>query len=735
MKGNLYLDSSYTKIIANKIQHIGFIKCNKIHMKKVIIVFSILFLFQGYAQQKELTLNDAVLGYYKGLYPKQLSSLQWVSPTKYVYVEANAYIIKDVEKNTTEKITIANFEKAFPETKRVPRISSINANTITFQKEHTQYNFNYKTKAIISEVTFNEAAQNNDYNSTAKAIAYTINNNLYLATQSNPKIAITSFSDSNIVSGQAIARYEFGISKGTFWSPKGTHLAFYQKDETHVTDYPLVDVTTTPATLKNIKYPMAGQKSELAKIGVYNLATQQTTYLNIDTSDEHYLTNLSWTPDGKHVLVAEVNRAQNNFDYNLYNATTGNKVRTLFSESNNRWVEPENDAVFLPKSNTSFLWMSEKDGYKNIYQYNTSGKFIKQLTDFKFIVKSILGFDVSGKHVIISATGENPTEMHTYKVNLKSGKAINLTPKSGTHRTQLKGDYLIDTYSSLNTPSVTSIINIKNKKETVLNTAKNPLEGYKLGTTELLTLKSNDGFDLYSRIIKPANFDPSKKYPVLVYVYGGTHAQLVTNTWLGGSRLWMQWLAAQKDYIVFTLDNRGSANRGFAFESVIHRTAGDEGMKDQLIGVDYLRSLPYVDGDRIAVHGWSYGGFMTSSLLLRYPKVFTTGVAGGPVTDWKFYEAMYGERYMDTPQENPGGYADSRIGKYLENLEGKLLLIHGSVDPTVVPQHSMEVLKEAVEKGVQLDFFTYPMHEHNVRGKDRVHLMQKVLDYVVENNK
>ncbi len=705
------------------------------HMKKIIIVFSILFLFQGYAQQKELTLNDAVLGYYKGLYPKQLSGLQWVSATKYVYKDANAYIIEDVEKNTTEKITIANFEKTFPGTKRVPRFSLIDDNTITFRKENTQYKFNYNSKTIVAEIAFDSTAQNNDFSNTAKAIAYTINNNLYLATQANTKIAVTSFTDSNIVSGQAIARFEFGISKGTFWSPKGTHLAFYQKDETHVTDYPLVDVTTNPASLKNIKYPMAGQKSELAKIGIYNLATQQTTYLNIDTSDEHYLTNLSWTPDGKYVLVAEVNRAQNHFDYNLYNATTGNKIRTLFSESNNRWVEPENDAVFLPNSTTNFLWMSEKDGYKNIYQYTTGGKFIKQLTDFKFIVKSILGFDTLGKHVIISATGENPTEMHTYKVNLKSGKATNLTPANGTHRTQLKGDYLIDSYSNLNTPGVMSIVNIKNKKETVLNTAKNPLEGYKLGTTELLQLKSEDGFDLHSRIIKPANFDPSKKYPVLIYVYGGTHAQLVTNTWLGGSRLWMQWLAAQKDYIVFTLDNRGSAHRGFAFESVIHRTAGNEGMKDQLIGVDYLKSLPYVDGNRIAVHGWSYGGFMTNSLLLRHPKVFTTGVAGGPVTNWKYYEAMYGERYMDTPQENPEGYADSRIGKYLENLEGKLLLIHGSVDPTVVPQHSMEVLKEAVEKGVQIDFFTYPMHEHNVRGKDRVHLMQKVLDYVLDNNK
>lgn len=704
-------------------------------MKKVITLLSILFIFQGYAQKKELSLNDAVLGYYKGLYPKSINNLQWLSPTKYVYSETNTYVIKDVEGKTEEKITIADFQKSFPDIKRVPRIMEINKNTITFKKQHTIYQYNYKTQTIVNQISTEENASNSDYNSTTNTIAYTLDNNLYIATKNNTKTAITSFSDTNIVAGQAIARYEFGISKGTFWSPKGTHLAFYQKDETNVTDYPLVDVTTYPATLKNIKYPMAGQKSELAKIGVYNVTTKQTSYLNIDTSDEHYLTNLSWTPDGKYLLVAEVNRAQNHFDYNLYDIATGNKARTLFSENNNRWVEPENDAVFLPNSATDFLWMSEKDGFKNIYKYTTSGKFVKQVTDFKFIVKSILGFDSAGKHVIISATGENPTEMHTYKVHLKSGKATQLTAKNGTHRTQLKGDYLIDTYSNLNTPGVTSIINIKNGKENVLHTAKNPLEGYKLGTTELLTLKSSDGFDLHSRIIKPANFDPSKKYPVLVYLYGGTHAQLVTNTWLGGSRLWMQWFAAQKDYIVFTLDNRGSANRGFAFESVIHRNGGDAGMEDQLKGVDYLKSLPYVDSNRIAVHGWSYGGFMTSSLMLRHPGVYTTGVAGGPVTDWKYYEIMYGERYMDSPTENPEGYANTRVGKYLENLEGKLLLIHGSIDPTVVPQHSMTLLQEAVKKEVQLDFFTYPMHEHNVRGKDRVHLMQKALDYVLEHNK
>jgi dipeptidyl-peptidase 4 len=705
-------------------------------MKKSIILLLLLFLtLQGYSQQKELTLNDAVLGYYKGLHPEKINGLQWVSESKFAYIENNSYIIKNLDNSNSQEITLDNFKSELSEIKYLPWVNFISKNTLVFENDNNHYKFNFTTNKITSKITFNKFGKNKDYNNLANAIAYTIDNNLYLATKNKSNKAITNNADTNIVSGQAIARFEFGISKGTFWSPKGTHLAFYQKDETNITDYPLVDVTTYPASLKNIKYPMAGQKSEIAKIGIYNLINNKTSYLDIDTSDEHYLTNLSWTPDGEKILVAEVNKAQNHFDYNLYDSNTGKKIRTLFSESNNRWVEPENDAVFLPNSDTDFLWMSEKDGFKNIYHYNTNGKFINKITNFKFVVKKILGFDTLGKNVIISATGENPTEIHTYKVNLKTKKVTNITPTNGVHSSKLKGNYLIDHFSNLTTPGVTNVINIKNRHKTHLKTAKNPLKDYNLGTTELLKLKSEDGFDLHSMIIKPANFDRSKKYPVLVYVYGGTHAQLVKNSWLAESSLWMQWLASQKDYIVFTLDNRGSANRGFAFESAIHRTAGEKGMKDQLKGVEYLKSLSYVDENRIAVHGWSYGGFMTSSLLLRYPKVFTTGVAGGPVTNWKYYEVMYGERYMDTPQENPEGYENSRIGKYLENLEGKLLLIHGSIDPTVVPQHSMEVLKEAVDKGVQIDFYTYPMHEHNVRGKDRVHLMQKVLDYVLEHNK
>lgn len=707
-------------------------------MKNLLLFLAIFISFAGFAQQKELTLNDAVLSYSKGLNPKNLQNLRWVNgTTNYIYLEGKEYIIKTAAGKEITKVGLDKFTIAFPELKKVPEIISISATEMVFENENQIVHFDYKKGTIINKIVFDEKGENKDYNYNQTALAYTLDNNLYVANAANKKVTVSEIADKNIVSGQSIHRQEFGIYKGTFWSPKGAYLAFYQKDESNVTDYPLVDITTYPATLHNIKYPMAGQGSEKAKIGIFNVITQKTIYLNINTSDEHYLTNLSWTPDEKFVLVAEVNRSQNHFLYNCYDVATGEKVNTLFEEKNDKWVEPEHDAVFLPKNNTDFLWMSERDGFMNLYLYNTSGKLVKQLTPYKFVVNSIIGFDEKGENVFISTTGEDARNTLTFKVNLSSGRSTIITKTDGVHSTQLSnnGAYLIDNYSSLTIPREIAIINTATLKSNTIFNAVNPLQDYQLGTTEFLTLKSNDGFDLYGRLIKPANFDANKKYPVLIYVYGGTHAQLVTNSWLGGASLWMNWLATQKNYIVFTLDNRGSENRGFAFESIIHRKSGEAAMEDQLIGVEYLKSLAYVDGNRISLHGWSYGGFMTCSLMLRFPGIFTTAVAGGPVTDWKYYEVMYGERYMDTPQENSEGYENSRVPKYIGNLKGKLLIIHGSVDPTVVPQHSMTLLKEAVDKNIPIDFFTYPMHEHNVGGKDRVHLMTKILDYIVENNK
>ncbi|WP_026977998.1 S9 family peptidase [Flavobacterium tegetincola] len=710
-------------------------------MNKNLIAFvSFFFIVAAFGQTKQLTLEDGVLQQYRAFRPDQVLGFQWIPETnKFVYFEelGRKLMIADPSNTKgTELVSLSELNAALKtEFRSFWGIEWKDASTLILSDGANFYNYTISTKKGGLIATTPDAAAGQTLNSSKDLVAFTEANNLYFMDKNNAKVAVTSETNAGIVSGQTYARSEFGITQGIFWSPKSTYLAFYQKDETEVADYPLLDITETPAKLMNIKYPMIGQKSEKPRVGIYNLSTKQTVFITPKGAVDAYLTNLSWSPDEKYVLIAEVNREQNNMSLNLYDAKTGTFVRTLLNEKNDRWVEPEKPAFFPSQTSNNFVWFSEKDGFQNLYYYSIEGKLLKQLTSNKFVTQAILGANTKGTEIYFQATGPNGTNSLAYKVDLK-GKQSLLTKNDGTHTVAVNhdGSYFFDEYSNHTTPSKSLLVDAK-LKETVLVESSNKYKDYQMGTAEIKTIKSADGTtDLVTRLIKPSNFDATKKYPVLVYVYGGPHAQLITNSYLDGASLWMYWMAEQ-GYLVFTVDNRGSDNRGFAFESIIHGRLGISEIDDQIKGVDYLKSLPYVDGNRLAVHGWSYGGFMTTSLMLRKPGTFTTGVAGGPVTDWKYYEAMYGERYMDTPAENQKGFDEANTLNYVKNLEGKLLLIHGTVDDVVVMQHNMALIKKFIEAEKQVDFFPYPMHKHNVGGKDRVHLMRKVLQYVIDNNK
>lgn len=707
--------------------------------RKILLGLFVITSFTGFSQKETLPTYRATY-YNRGLRPQTLSLIRWIDGTQNFIYNDNwtKYIIKDKNNRTVKELSMSDFYQAVPSLEYIPYIEHINKDVLVFSEDGNKYVFNYNNNTLQHTLSMDKDAENDDYSFDAQSVAYTKGNNLFVSTPSFSKYAVTNITDPNIVSGKSIHRNEFGIEKGTFWSPKGSYLAFYQKDETNVTDYPLVDINTTPASVKTIKYPMAGQKSERARVGIFNLKTKSTTYLDIDTSDEHYLTNLSWTPDEKYILIAEVNREQNQYFLNRYDISTGKFVNTILTEKNDKWVEPEKPAFFLPGDNNQFIWMSEKSGFMNLYIYNINGKLKKQLTDFKWVVNDVLGFDKSGDNVFISGTGSDPRQERTFKVNLKSGKHTDLTPIDGSHSVSISFDglYAIDSYSSITIPNNIDIIDLKRNKRTNIHTASDPLQRYYHGTIEFVKIKADDGkTDLYGKVIKPHDFNPNKKYPVLLYVYGGPHAQLVQNTWLGSSEVWKFFLASNEQYIVYTFDNRGSDNRGFEFESVIHKNTATIPVKDQMTAVEYIKKQPFVDKDRMAVFGWSYGGFMTSSLMLRYPNTFKVAVAGGAVIDWKFYEIMYGERYMDTPQDNPQGYEDTRVANYIKNLNGKLLYLHGYVDDVVVPQHAMEISNAAIKEGKTIDFFFYPTHKHNVSGNDRNHMVKKIVEYIVENNK
>lgn len=699
----------------------------------IILMLSVFFITQVNAQ-KELTLEEAVSGQYQQFYPDHVFGFNWIENlNRYSYLKQyQTLVIGEVGGEEEEVLHINDINEALGvKFNYFAGIKWKDKQTIVLNLRNEIVTFNIETKEG-TKIELPENAERITFDEQYNNVAYTLDNNLfYTPVIQYNHIAVTENQDKNIVSGQEIARSEMGITQGIFWSPTGKSLAFYQKDESNVSDYPLLNILETPGTLNSIKYPMTGQPSEKAKLGIYTLENSNTSFISTENGEENYITNVSWTPDERFVILAEVARSQKHIWVQKYSAD-GKLIKTLFEEKKDTWVEPEKPAYFPSKNSNDFVWVSERDGFDNLYLYSIDGVLKSQLTKNKFMLKDI----VAAHHgeVFFTATGENPLNTLLYKVDIK-GKQVLLTKEAGTHSVDVNctGEYLFDQYSAHDIPNKALIRKSNGKVLKVMLEAENKLADYNLSKAEIKSIKSKDGVDLYTRTIKPKDFDPSKKYPVLIYVYGGPHAQMITNSWYDGASLWMHWMANQ-GYIVFTLDNRGSGNRGVDFEHIIHRNLGVIEHQDQLEGVSYLSSFDYIDTSRIAVHGWSYGGYMTGTMMMKSPEVFKVGVAGGPVTDWKYYEAMYGERYMDTPEENKEGYEKTSLLNQAENLKGDLLLIHGTSDPVVVMQHNLSLVKKFVDLEIQVDFFPYPMHEHNVRGKDRVHLMQKVLNYVIENN-
>lgn len=561
-------------------------------------------------------------------------------------------------------------------------------------------------------------------------VAYTIENNLWMATADGQLVQVTTDADKNIISGQSVHRNEFGIDGGIFFSPKGNYLAYYRMDQTMVRDYPVVDWSKTPATVEMIKYPMAGGTSHEVTLVVFDPKTKRKVTLETGEPRDQYLTSVTWSPDEKYIYVGLLNRDQNHLKLNQYSAQTGEKIKTLFEERSNTYVEPQHPLTFLPGRNDQFIWWSQKDGFTHLYLFNTEGRLVRQLTKGNYEVNEIVGFNEREQEVIITAAKESPLEKHIYAVSWSDASMRRIDRELGVHNalSSEDGRYVFDTYSAAGVPKVSLVRATSGNFSKVLLEAANTLADYDRPEIRNVVLKANDGTPLYGKLILPVGFDSTRKYPVIVYLYNGPHVQLVKNSFPESGNLWYEYMA-QRGYVVFTMDGRGSANRGRKFEQATFRKLGTVEMEDQLKGVDYLKSLPFVNPQRMGVHGWSYGGFMTTSLMLRHPGVFKVGVAGGPVIDWSMYEVMYTERYMDTPGTNPEGYKTSSLFSKIGNLKGKLFLIHGTDDDVVVWQHSIKLLKKAVDENVQVDYFVYPGHPHNVRGKDRVHLMQKISDY------
>lgn len=592
------------------------------------------------------------------------------------------------------------------------------------------YRINFHSGTVADSLLLLPNATGEDFEPVKGSLAFVTGPDLYLSSQGKEPVRIPTEQKEGVSYGSVAHRNEFGIHRGTFWSPNGNSLAFYRMDESMVTDYPLIQSSGRVATPKTIKYPMAGMHSHQVSVGVYQPATGTITYLQTPAEPDRYLTNVTWTPDSKNILIAELNRAQNHLKLNCYDAQSGAFLRTLYEETDEKWVEPTTPPLFNPSNPREMVWLSKKTGFNQLYRLTLDGIAAKPVTGSPMNVTELLSWSADGKFLFVQAVLNDPLQRHILQIRSTSGAVHPLTSEEGIHSAFIShsGTSLIAQYTSPTMATRTTWIT-ETQKQVVLAKIEQPYARFQMPQMELVPLKSADGrFDLTGRLIKPVNFDPNKQYPVMVYVYGGPHSQLVNKGWLYGASSWMLYLA-QQGYIVFTMDNRGTDGQSAQFEQAIHRQLGACELADQMQGIRYLQSLPFVDSSRMGVHGWSYGGFMAISLMTQYPEIFKAGVAGGPVTNWEYYEIMYGERYMDQPGENPQGYAANNLIQQVGKLKGRLLLIHGDQDPVVVPQHSLQLLQTAIDQNIPIDFFFYPGHEHNVMGPNRVHLIHKVVQY------
>ncbi len=710
-------------------------------MRNLIIFLSASLLFIGNnvsGQTKELTLSDAILKQYTELRPNRARGLIWLNANTYIQVKGNgadakliSYDLKKGKESTLK--SIAEFKELMAangaEVSGFPRFSYTDENMLIFSVKGVYYRWNVKKDKIESFENETEGVSDVHFNSDGSAMAYVKENNVFRKEIGGQAVQVTSAGTEDIVYGKAASRFEFGIMEGIFWS-KGDALAYYRNDQSAVTTYPLVDYTTTPASLNPIKYPMAGGPSEKVSLEVYSEGKKVT--MKTDVEKDAYICSINWTPNGEEIILVTLNRDQNHSKFQRFNAATGELIGVEYEEKDEKYVEPLHPLTFLNDDGSEYIYLSQKDGW--MHAYHKKGESEKQLTKGEWVITKILGLSSDKKHIYFEGTGENATDNEIYKVDIANAESKRISKNRGTYHASLSPgtDYFIIRFSNIDVPGNTLIADSDGivKKDILKST--NPLEEYKVSKPELMTITNKGGAILHARMIKPHDFDEKKKYPALVYVYNGPHVQLIKNRWWGGAPLWMNYFA-EKGYIVFTVDGRGSYNRGKEFEQVTFRNLGEFEMLDQLDAAEYLKGLDYVDGDRLAVHGWSYGGYMTTSLMLIHPNYFKVGVAGGPVTSWKYYEVMYTERYMDTPETNPEGFMKTDLSNHVMNLQGKLLLIHGLSDDVVVPQHNFNLVKRFVDEGIQVDFFPYNGHPHNVRGKDRVHLMEKVLTYIEEN--
>jgi dipeptidyl-peptidase-4 len=613
--------------------------------------------------------------------------------------------------------------------------------TLTARQTKTGGNFylaDVKTKRLRQLTNTTQQQVNVNFSPDGKFIAFVRNNNLVLMNlETGEEKSLTHDGQPHVLNGHFdwVYEEEFSIIEGWQWSPDSRHIGYWQIDERRVPEFDIALYDSLHLNWNRMRYPKAGDPNSMVKIGVVNVKTGQNIWMDIGSDDDIYIARINWLPASDKLSIQRLNRLQNKLELLIGDITTG-KTDVVFTDTDEKYLEVHDNLMFL-KTAPQFLWTSERDGFNHIYLYTLNGQLVKQLTKGEWDVSEILGVDEKNRLVYFMASEVSPLENHLYSIDLNGKNFQRVTQTPGWHSIKFAPDFstYLDTYSQINVPPKIGLFNNRGElKNIIVDNRQEILNEYQMSRFEFLMFEPSDGIRLNGYMLKPADFDATKKYPVLMYVYGGPGSQTVQNRWGGNRGLWFQMLA-QKGYIVASVDNRGTGARGAAFKKVTYKNMGTWETHDQIEAARYLGTLTYIDKDRIGIFGWSYGGFMASLCLFKGHDVFKTAIAVAPVTHWKFYDSIYTERYMQTPQLNPSGYEQTAPLAFAKLLTGNFLLIHGTADDNVHFQNSVALVNELIAHNKQFQTMFYPGRYHGIKEvakNTQEHIYTLMADFILE---
>ncbi len=728
--------------------------------QNLLFVWLVIFSFASLAQTKNLSLEDifnsgkfsskGVRGVHWLKNGKDFSFLEMdtVSKTTAVFIynaktKSKRKLISGAELKTTESDPPFRFTSYqwSPDEKQILFVSAPPDKQYLSRLTPAGNYFVYslETKQLKKLTDVDVPQYNQKFSPDGKKIGFVRHNNIYvIELAAFAETQITFDGNENIINGRFdwVYEEEFGISDGWRWSPDGSKIAFWQIDQARVPEFTMTDWEPTHLNLIKMKYPKPGDQNAVAKIGVIDLTAKKTIWMNLGNNDDQYIPRMTWTNENNTLAIQRMNREQNKNELLFANINDGS-TKIILTESRETWLDEPFDPVFLKNGN--FIWQSDKDGFQHLYYYKNNGTLINQITKGDWEIDQFYGIDEKNNLLYYSSSEISPLYRHIYSIKLDGSKRKNITSKvTGTFSANFSSsfEYFVSTYSDIVTPMKTFLFNNSGSLITTLEENKiSALSEYSLAKTAFLKFTTSDGVDLNACMISSQKLDSTIKHPVLVFTYGGPGSQVVKDFWGGGNYLWYSYLA-EKGYIIFMVDNRGTGARGTAFKKITYKNLGKWEVNDQIEGAKYLSSLPFVDKDRIGIWGWSYGGYMSALAILKGADYFKAAIAVAPVTHWKFYDTIYSERFMSTPEINPDGYIESSPITHADKLKGNFLLIHGTADDNVHFQNAVNLVAALQKANKQFETMYYPNKNHGIGGGiTRLNLYTKITNFLDEKLK